>query len=81
MWIQNLIIFFLVAVCVGYVGWQGVKAFLGRKSKLGSCCAKGCAAVADEQMSKKPSSSVQFMPVEMLTRNREKPNLSIAGRK
>jgi hypothetical protein len=80
MWIQNLIIFLLIAVCLGYVGWHGIQAFRGRKSKLGSCCAKGCSAVADEQM-KKPSSSVQFMPVEMITRNRPKPNLSIAARK
>jgi hypothetical protein len=79
MWIQNLIIFALLTACLAYVGWHGVRAILGRKSKLGSCCARGCSAVAEEQ--KKPSSSVQFMPVEMLTRNREKPNLSIAGRK
>jgi hypothetical protein len=81
MWLQNLIIVLLVTACLAYVAWHGIRAILGRKSKLGSCCAKGCSSVADEQLAKKPTSSVQFMPVEMLTRNRPKPNLSIAGRK
>jgi hypothetical protein len=81
MWIQNLTILLLVTACLAYVGWHAVRALLGRKSKLGSCCSKGCSAVAEEQLAKKPSSSVQFMPVEMLTRNRPKSNLSIAGRK
>jgi hypothetical protein len=69
LWLQNLVIFLAVAGCLGYVGWQGVRAFAGRKSKLGSCCAKGCAIVAEEQK-KSTASKVQFMPVEMLTRKR-----------
>jgi hypothetical protein len=80
MWIQNLIILLIVASCLGYVGWQTTQAFRGRKSKLGSCCAKGCATVADEQ-SKAQTSKVQFMPIENLTRRPAKTNLSIAGRK
>jgi hypothetical protein len=81
MFLQNLVILLLVAACLAYVGWHGAQAFLGRKSKLGSCCAKGCASVADDQLKQKPPSPPQFMPIENLTRNRTKPNLSIAGRK
>jgi len=68
-WLQNLVVFLVVATCLGYVGYQGVRAFAGRKSKLGSCCAKGCATVAEEQK-KSTTSKVQFMPVEMLTRKK-----------
>jgi hypothetical protein len=69
MWIQNLIIFLIVGTCLAYLGKQGLLAFSGRKSKLGSCCAKGCATVAEEQ-SKDATGKLQFMPVEMLTRKR-----------
>ena len=68
-WVQNLVVFAVVAMCLGYVGWQGVRAFSGRKSKIGGCCAKGCATVAEEQ-SKSSTGKVQFMPVDMLSKRR-----------
>jgi hypothetical protein len=67
--LQHFIVFAVVAMCLGYVGWQGVRAFSGRRSKIGGCCAKGCATVAEEQ-AKSGTGKVQFMPVEMLTRKR-----------
>jgi hypothetical protein len=70
MWTQHLIVLLIVATSLGYVGWQGFRALAGRKSKLGSCCAKGCATVAEEQAKSTAGNAgkVQFMPVEMLTR-------------
>jgi hypothetical protein len=68
--LQHLIVLTLVAGCLGYVGWQGVRALSGRRSKVGGCCAKGCATVAQEQ-AKTGISKVQFMPVEMVGNRRK----------
>jgi hypothetical protein len=57
-----------VLLCVGIVAWQLVQILLGRKSKLGSCCAKGCdPAPAKPQAADR---GVQFIPVERLTPRR-----------
>jgi hypothetical protein len=69
-WLQNFVVLAAVAACLGYVGWQAVRALSGRRSKVGGCCAKGCATVALEQQNKAAEPKVQFMPVEMLARRR-----------
>jgi hypothetical protein len=58
---QNILVLTLVAICVGVVIWQGTRTFVGKRSKLGSCCAKGC-----EQPKKDQGAKVQFIPAEML---------------
>jgi hypothetical protein len=65
-YLQHLLVLTLVALCLGYTSWQGLRSLVGKKSRLGSCCAKGCAA-------SKPSSAtekIHFLPVEMLRRKR-----------
>ncbi|HTL28163.1 MAG TPA: hypothetical protein VL282_03035 [Tepidisphaeraceae bacterium] len=59
---QNILVLTLVAICVVIVIWQASRSLVGKRSRLGSCCAKGCEAPKPEQGSK-----TQFMPVEMLT--------------
>jgi len=60
---QNILVLSLVAVCVAVVIWQATRSLVGKRSKLGSCCAKGCEPPkAEEQQAR-----VQFIPVEMLT--------------
>jgi hypothetical protein len=70
-WLQHLLVLLIVAVCVAYVGWQMVRTFRLKKSKLGACCAKGCEASAPanpqaEGGTKPPPERIVFMPVEML---------------
>jgi len=64
---QHLLVLALVVACVGYVGWQAARSLYGKRSRLGSCCAKGCASA-------KPVSAtterIHFLPVEMLRRKR-----------
>jgi hypothetical protein len=68
---QNLAVILIVGFCLVYIGWQLLQAFRGRKSKLGSCCAKGCSvAVPDPKAAPKPA-PVQFLPIG----NVGKPNL------
>jgi hypothetical protein len=65
---QNLAVLLLVGICVAYVGRQIFQALHGRKSKLGSCCAKGCAANEVKANSQPKPAPVQFMPLENLGR-------------
>jgi len=70
MWIQNTIILILVSACVLYVAKESFSALVGRKSKIGSCCSKGCATVAAEQANpaKPAEAKVHFIPLESLAR-------------
>jgi hypothetical protein len=65
---QHLLVLIIVLASGALVGWQIVQTFMGRKTKLGSCCAKGCdTAPAKPQAAIKPA---QFFPLESLTRRR-----------
>jgi hypothetical protein len=65
MWLQNLVVLIAVVGCLAFVTRQIVSALAGRKSKIGSCCAKGCgtASPAKPQVT---GERVVFLPVEML---------------
>jgi hypothetical protein len=63
LWLQNLLVLLLVAACVGVVGVQAVRTLRGKKSKLGSCCAKGCEPAPPASSS---AGRVHFMPADML---------------
>ena len=74
MWLQHLLVLLIVAGCVAFVARQMVRTFRLKKSKLGACCAKGCAAGAanaagagaGEPAKSAAAERVVFMPVEML---------------
>ena len=67
---QNIAVALVVGLCAAYVGWQLIQAFRGRKSKLGSCCAKGFSA-AEKKMDTSPKPA-QFMPLANVGRPRPK---------
>jgi hypothetical protein len=60
---QNLAVILVVGGCLAYIGWQLLQAFRGRKSKLGSCCAKGCAVKAPDSRATPKPAPVQFLPI------------------
>src|SRR5436190_21575581 len=74
-WLQHLLVLLLVIGCCAFVARQALASLAGRKSKLGSCCAKGCSAgetakpAAAASAAPKPERIV-FMPIEMLSRRR-----------
>jgi hypothetical protein len=72
---QNLFVLLIVGGCLAYIGWQILQALRGRKSKVGSCCAKGCAGTLAEQSMANATATprVQFLPLESLARKRVKP--------
>ena len=67
LWVQHLLVLALVASCIGYVGWQAAQSLYGKKSRLGSCCAKGCPPVRSAATN---TEKIHFLPVEMLRRKR-----------
>jgi hypothetical protein len=62
--LQNILALTLVSVCGGWSLWQGVKSVRGKRSRLGSCCSKGCGAGTPQAKVEK----THFLPSEMLRR-------------
>lgn len=72
-WLQNLLVLALVLACAMFVVWQGVQSLRGKKSRVGSCCAKGCGSQStqpDSPAAKPKAERIVFMPAEMLSRRK-----------
>jgi hypothetical protein len=67
-WSQHLLVLLLVAGCLLLVGWQTFQSLLGRKSRIGSCCAKGCPPV--DQKPAQKTERTHFLPADMLVRRK-----------
>jgi hypothetical protein len=65
MWIQTLLVIAIVAASAAYLFAQIGRALAGKRSKLGSCCAKGCDAASDPATPK-----TAFIPSELLIRRK-----------
>lgn len=68
---QHILVLSIVGLCVGYVLWQALGSFFGRKSKVGSCCSTGCPP--DRGGRSAGPAGVHFLPVDMLSRKRKGP--------
>jgi hypothetical protein len=63
---QDILAIALVSLCGVYALWQGYRAVAGKRSRLGSCCDRGCS-----ESSAKPQETAQkvhFLPSDMLRR-------------
>ena len=67
LWLQNIFVFAVVGACACAVFWQGARTLYGKKSKLGSCCSRGC---AEEKPEKVETQKVHFVPVELLSKRK-----------
>jgi hypothetical protein len=65
LWLQHLLVLTLVAGCVVYALWGAFSSLLGKRSRIGSCCAKGCPPAPAANAAGK-SSRVVFLPAEFL---------------
>lgn len=63
-WLQTVIVLLIVAGAAGAVLRQLLRSLVGKRSRLGSCCAKGC----PPRPATKPENRVAFVPVELLIR-------------
>lgn len=68
LWLQHLIVLALVVACLTYVGYHGFRTLLGKRSKLGSCCAKGCPT--DRKTPDPNAKRVIFLPSDLLRKRR-----------
>ncbi len=67
MWMQHLLVLVAVGICLAVVARGALRTLRGHKSKLGSCCAKGCSETAKAQAT---AERVVFFPSDMLVRKR-----------
>jgi hypothetical protein len=69
LWLQNLLALTVVGGCAAYAGWQAAQSLWGKRSRIGSCCSRGCGHA--EQSSTKPATErIVFIPVEALRRRK-----------
>jgi hypothetical protein len=66
--LQNLLVVLAVAGCGGFLARQVWLSLGGKRSKLGSCCSKGCGA--NEPAKPGSGERIQFLPAEMLGRKK-----------
>lgn len=67
MLLQHLLVLLLVGGCFAFVAVQGYKSLMGKRSKIGSCCAKGCAPEEPAAAKTTAANRVLFYPSDMLT--------------
>jgi hypothetical protein len=72
-WAQHLLVLLLVGACVAYALWGAITALMGKRSKLGSCCAKGCESVETSAKPQAAAPRVHFLPAELLGKRRQRP--------
>jgi hypothetical protein len=70
LWSQHLLVLLIVAAAAFVVVRNGIAALRGASNRLGSCCAKGCAAAMSQSSSAKPAERIVFIPLESLARRK-----------
>ena len=66
MWLQHTFVAILVAACVATVVWGAVRTLWGKRSRLGSCCSKGCGDSAPADPARPRPERVVFFPSDSL---------------
>ena len=67
LYLQHTLVFVLVGACLTFVARQAFASLRGKRSKLGSCCAKGCEPPKPDN--DKPERIV-FLPADMLRKRK-----------
>ena len=65
LWLQHLLVLLAVLACGTFIVWQTVRSLSGKATRVGSCCAKGCAG-SNLPANRKAAKRVIFLPVELL---------------
>jgi len=66
LWLQTIFVLLILATAIAFVARQLFSALAGRRSKIGSCCAKGC----DAASASPPTPRSAFIPSELLIRRK-----------
>jgi hypothetical protein len=67
--VQHAVVLGVVGLCVAWLLWQAFGSFVGRRSKVGSCCSTGC-KISDQTPNPSASSRVFFLERDALSRKR-----------
>jgi hypothetical protein len=66
--VQNLLVVLAVGLCAGFLVRQAWLTLAGKRSKIGSCCSKGCGS--NEPPKPGSGERIVFLPAEMLGRKK-----------
>ena len=69
LWLQHLLVLTLVSTCVVYALWGAFSTLLGKRSRMGSCCAKGCQITPSQTTKPQQVERVVFLPAEFLRKS------------
>ena len=69
--LQHSIVLLTVLACVAFAGREVYRTFAGRRSRVGSCCDKGCGSSSTADAASK-AGRVVFLPASSLTVTRRK---------
>lgn len=69
-WMQHLLVVLLVTACAAYMLYGAFATLLGKRSRVGSCCAKGCPPKTET--AKASTERVIFLPAELLTNSKSR---------
>lgn len=67
-WLQTLVVLLIVAAAAGVVAWQLLRSLIGRRSRLGACCSRGCPTTPSKTAP--PQERIIFVPRDALRRPR-----------
>jgi hypothetical protein len=68
LWLQHTLVLTLVAVCLVYALWQGLRSLFGKQARLGNCCTKGCPSTSTQSAA--TSQRIVFLPSDALRKRR-----------
>jgi hypothetical protein len=68
LWLQHTLVLTLVAACLAYALYQGLRTLFGKPARLGNCCAKGCPTTPPQNSA--GTNRIVFLPSEMLRKRR-----------
>jgi len=69
LWLQNLVVILALLACGAFLVRSAWNTLAGKRSKIGSCCSKGCDAHKAPDATQ-GGERIQFIPVEMLGRKK-----------
>jgi len=68
LWLQHTLVLTLVAACLAYALYQGLRTLFGKPARLGNCCAKGCPTTPAPNSP--ATQRIVFLPADMLRKRR-----------
>lgn len=64
---EHILVWVIVLACGAFVVWQLTSTLVGRRGRVGNCCARGCPT---NDPSRQPVERTVFLPAELLRKRK-----------